>query len=217
MTGIFLHREKFKDSQRVKISYFAFSFFEKPNETLFKTGISYVFESNTFSRPFLKKKYIHFIWNNNFPDIFLPLVKLQYFSFSSSRDLIMKNWDKLSLQAIVRVKLRERAMGRKAILQSLWLQNFQATKASEAFFFKKAILGSLNSHYCKLDLTNLSDKREQLFKALSLPISMQNSKKFNFFYEKARFEEFCLERIWKGIELKIDFYWVFQFSLKPQW
>ena len=158
---IFFHktnfRGKLKDSQRVKISYFAFSFI-RSQMNLFSKGESIMlcFESDTFPRPFLlEKKYEAFTWNKNLPNFF-PTGKTSIFRGLESQGLDMKDWEKLS-PPIVRGKLRGRTIGRKFIFQSPWLWNFKATKAPKAFFLKP-FWGDSNFHHCSWEWTKISQK-----------------------------------------------------------
>ena len=65
-------REKLKDLKRFKIcSCFAFDFLKNQMKLFFKTGIHYVFESNTFSQYFLLKiKRSRFDLKTKFSDFF---------------------------------------------------------------------------------------------------------------------------------------------------
>jgi len=109
--GIFFHktdlREKLKDSQRVKSSYFAFSFLKSQMKLFSKQ------ECVMFLNPilFLKKQIKTLLLKNH-----------QFFLASkTSIFLVLEELRNLIPQIIVRVKLREREIGRKAIFQSFWL------------------------------------------------------------------------------------------------
>jgi len=130
-----------------------FLFFKREMKVFSKQESVVLLNPILYSWPFLLKKNQGFTWNKNFPSfLFFPLVKLQCYKYLSLRDLIMKNWEKLSPQIIGRGKLRGRATGRKAIFQSLWLWNFKAPKA---FFCWKLFWGDCNSHHWSFSRKNL--------------------------------------------------------------
>jgi len=74
-------------------------------------------ESNTFSQPFVLKKQDQDM-KQKFTQLFFPTCQTSIFLILKSQGL---DYEELSPQTIVRVKLRGREIGRKAILQSLWL------------------------------------------------------------------------------------------------
>ena len=82
--GIFFHktnfRGKLKDSQRVKVSYFDFSFI-KSQMKLFSKGESVLFLNPTLflNLFFWKKKIIKPLLETKICPIFFPLGRLQYF------------------------------------------------------------------------------------------------------------------------------------------